>query len=54
MLLKIRFNFFTFSAISNLNSVGLTTPNCSSEILILKMEMLVEFQNDRNSEIIGF
>ena len=52
--LKIRFYCLTFSAISNLNSADFTTPNQSSEILILKIEMLLEFQNKRNSEIIGF
>ena len=31
-----------------------TTPNQWSEILILKIEMLLEFQNKSNSEIIGF
>ena len=51
--LKIRFYCLTFSAISNLNSADFTTPNQSSEILILKIEMLLEFQNKRNSEIIG-
>ena len=50
--LKIRFYCLTFSAISNLNSADFTTPNQSSEILILKIEMLLEFQNKRNSEII--
>ena len=40
------------SAISNLNSADFTTPNQSSEILILKIEMLFEFQNKRNGEII--
>ena len=52
--LKIRFYCLTFSAISNLNSADFTTPNQSSEILILKIEMLLVFQNKRNSEIIGF
>ena len=52
--LKIRFYCLTFSAISNLNSADFTTPNQSSEILILKIEMLLEFQNKTNSEIIGF
>ena len=52
--LKIRFYCLTFSAISNLNSADFTTQNQSSEILILKIEMLLEFQNKRNSEIIGF
>ena len=48
------FYCFTFSAISNLISADFTTPNQSSEILILKIEMLLEFQEKRNSEIIGF
>ena len=52
--LKIRFYCFAFSAISNLNSAGFTTSNQSSEILILKIEMLLKFQNNRNGEIIGF
>ena len=52
--LKIRFYCLTFSAISNLNSADFTTSNQSSEILILKIKMLLEFQNKRNSEIIGF
>ena len=51
MLLKKIFYCLTFSAISNLNSVDFTTPN---QILILKIEMLLEFQNKKNSEIIGF
>ena len=51
---KIRFYCFTFSEISNLNSADFTTPKQSSEILILKIEMLLNFQNKRNSEIIGF
>ena len=49
-----RFCCLIFSAIWNLNSADFTTPNQSSEILILKIEMLLEFQNKRNSEIIGF
>ena len=52
--LKICFYCLTLSAISNLNSADFTTRNQSSEILILKIEMLLEFQNKRNSEIIGF
>ena len=52
--LKIRFYCLTFSAISNLNSADFATPNRSSEILILKIEMLLEFQNKRNGEIIWF
>ena len=52
--LKIRFYCLSFSATSNLNSANFTTPNQSSEISILKIEMLLEFQNKRNSEIIGF
>ena len=52
--LKIRFYCLTFSAISNFISADFTTPNQSSEVLILKIEMLLELQNKRNSEIIGF
>ena len=52
--LKTRFYCLTFSSILNLNSADFATPNQSSEILILKMEMLLELQNKRNSEIIGF
>ena len=52
--LKIRFYCLTFSAILNLNSADFTTSKQISEILILKIEMLLEFQNKRNSEIIGF
>ena len=51
--LKIRFYCLTFSAVSNLNSADFTTPNQSSEILTLKIEMLLESQNNRNGEIIG-
>ena len=51
--LKIRFYWLTFSAIPNLNSANFTTPNQSSEILILKIQMLLEFQNKTNSELIG-
>ena len=40
---KIRFYCLAFSAISNLNSADITTPNQSSEILTLKIEMLLEF-----------
>ena len=50
--LKIRFYCFTFSAISSLNSADFTTQNQSSEILILKIEMLLEFQINTNNEII--
>ena len=52
--LKIRFYCLTFSGMSNLNSADFTTPNQSSEILILKIEMLLEFQNKVNSEFIEF
>ena len=38
---------------SNLSSVDFTIPTQSSEILILKREMLREFQNKTNCEIIG-
>ena len=50
--LNIRFYCLTFSAISNLNSADFITRNQSSEILILEIEMLLEFQNKRNSESI--
>ena len=46
-VLKIRFYCLNFSAISNLNSADFTTPTQSSEILILKIEMFLEFQNKR-------
>ena len=46
--LKIDFYCLTFSAMLNLNSADFTTPNQSSEILILKTEMLLEFQNKTN------
>ena len=52
--LKIRFYCLTFPAISNLNSADFIKSNQSSEILILKLEMVFEFQNKRNNEIIGF
>ena len=52
--LKIRFYSLTFSPISNLNSADFATPNQSSVILILNIEMLLEFQNKWNGEIIGF
>ena len=51
---KVRFYCLIFSAISILNSVDFTTPNQSPEILILKIEMLLEFQYKTNSDIIGF
>ena len=51
MLFKIRFYCLTFTAMSNLNSADLTTSNQSSEILILKIEMLLEFQNNTNIEM---
>ena len=38
----------------NLNSANFITPNESSEIVILKIEMLLEFQNKGNSEFIEF
>ena len=38
----------------NLNSADFTTPKKSSKILILKIEILLEFQNMTNIEIIGF
>ena len=38
--------------LSNLNSAYFKTPNQLSEILILKIEILLEFQNKRNGKII--
>ena len=52
--LKIRFYCLTFSAMSNLNSADFTTLNKSSEIVILEIEMLLEFQKNANSEFIEF
>ena len=51
--LKLHFYCFTCSAMSNLTSPDFTTTRQSSEILILKIEML-EFQDKKNIEIIGF
>ena len=51
--LKIRFCCLTLSAMLNLTSPDFTTTRQSSEILILKIEML-EFQDKKNIEIIGF
>ena len=50
--LKIR--FITFSPMLNLNSAHFTKPNQLSEISILKTEILLEFQNKANIEIIRF
>ena len=52
--LKIRFYCLNFSVMSNLNSADFTTLNQSSDILIRKIEMVLEFQNKTNIEIIGF
>ena len=53
--LKFSFYWLTCSAISNLNSADLkTNTKQSSEIFILKIEMLLEFQNKTNIEIIEF
>ena len=38
---------------SNLPSADSTTTRQSSDILILKIEMLLEFQDNKNIEIIG-
>ena len=38
----------------NLNSADFTAPNQSSEISILKTEILHVFQNKMNIQIIGF
>ena len=53
MLLK---NFYSlaFSTMSNLNWADFTIPNQSSEISVLKIEMLLEFQNKTSIGIIGF
>ena len=51
--LKLRFYCLTCSVMSNLTSPEFTTTRQSSEILILKIEML-EFQDKKNIEIIGF
>ena len=48
--LKLSFHCLTCSAMSNLNSADFTTQ--SSEILILKIESLLEFQNKANIETI--
>ena len=50
--LKNRFYCLTISAMSNLNSSDFTIPKQPSEILILKIEMLLEFQNKTNTEVI--
>ena len=39
---------------SNLNLADFSTPNQSLEILILKREILLEFQNKTNIKLIGF
>ena len=51
--LKLCFYCLTYSAMSNLTSPDFTTTRQSSEILILKIEML-EFQDKKNIEIIEF
>ena len=43
--LKLRFYCLTCSAMSNLNSVDFRITRQSSEILTLKIEMLLEVQN---------
>ena len=52
--LKLRFYHLTCFAMSNLTSADFTTTRQSSEILILKIEMLLEFQDKKDIEIIGF
>ena len=49
--LKYHFHCITFSAMSNLNSADFTTTIHSSDILIPDIEMLIEFQNKTNIEI---
>ena len=51
--LKIRFYCLTFSAVSNLNSADFTTLNQSSEISILKIEILLEFQKRLIVKLLG-
>ena len=51
--LKLPFYCLTCSAASNLTSPDFITTTQSSEILILKIEML-EFQDKKNIEILGF
>ena len=52
MLLKNSFLLLTFFTTSNLNSADFATPNILiPEILILEIEMLLEFQNKTNIEM---
>ena len=50
----MRFYCLTYSAMSNLNSAAFIASNQSSEIAILKIDMLLEFQKKANSEFIEF
>ena len=54
MLLKNSYLLPDFYCNMNLNSGYFTAPNQSSIVLILKIGMLLLFQNKRNSEIIRF
>ena len=52
--LKFCFYCLTCSVMLNLNSSDFATPNSHHRILIVKIEMLLEFQSKTNIEIIGF
>ena len=52
--IKLRFYCLTCSAMSNLTSADFTTTRQSLEILIVKIEMLLKFKDQKNIEIIGF
>ena len=54
MLLKNSFLLSHFFCNLEFEFSGFRNTKQSSEIFILKIEMLLEFQNKRNSEIIGF
>ena len=54
MLLKTLFLLLHLFCNANLTSAHFATTRRSSEILILKIEMLLEFQDKKNIEIIGY
>ena len=54
MLLKNSFLLPHLFCNVQFESADFTTPNQSSEIVILKIEMLLEVQNKANSEFIEF
>ena len=54
MLLKNSFSLPHLFWNAEFESPDFTTPNQSSEIVILEIEMLLEFQNKANSEFIEF